>query len=244
MKSHSKSLLIATACLLASLPLSAGKNKSAAPDSKVVDEGTFAVMVNGERVATEIFNIRQNAQGSVSKSELKLKDGKAAQNAEMSMATNGNLIKYEWNDLEPPKGKNVVEPSNDFLVEHYGRPDGKTGDQPFLMPASSVILEDFFFSHRELLLWRYLGASCGKTGPGKCEFGKTQYGAIIPRQRMSSMVTVEYLGTEKGPVKGVPTDLTKYRIVTEGPDWFVWLDSSYKVQKIAVPETSTEVTRE
>ena len=236
--------LIVAACLLACLPLSAGKPKAPpAPPAKVVDEGTFSVIVNGSRVATETFSIKQNAQGSVSKSQLKV-DDKPTQDCEMSMGTNGNLIHYEWNDLMPPKGKNVVEPSNDFLVEHYARPDGKIGDQPFLMPASSIILEDAFFSHRELLLWRYFGTSCGK-GEGKgCEFAKTQFGIVIPRQRVSSMVTVEYLGPDKVTLKGTTRDLTKLRIITEGPDWFAWVDENYKLQKISVPEDGTEVTRD
>jgi len=245
LKLHSRYILIASAFLLAALPLMAGKPKAppVAPP-KVVDEGSFSVVVNGERVATETFTISQTAEGSVTKAEIKLKDGKPSQSSEMKMAGNGNLIVYQWDEMEPPKGKNVVEPSNDFLVEHYSRPDGKVGDQPFLMPASSVILDDFFFSHRQLLLWRYLGASCGKNGPKSCEFSKTQYGVVIPRQRLSSMVSVEYISIEKVAVKGVTKELTKFRLTTEGPEWFVWVDEAYKIQRISVPETATEVNRE
>lgn len=241
---HTKSLLIAAACLCASLPLVAGKPKNPPPPApKVVDEGTFSVSVNGARVLTETFSIKQNAQGSVTKSEVRV-SGKPTQNSEMTMGANGNLVRYEWNELEGTKGKNVVEPSNDFLVEHYAMPGGKVGDQPFLMPASSVILEDAFFSHRELLLWRYFGASCGKADGKGCEFAKAQYGVVIPRQRISSMVSVEYVGPERMNVKGAEKDLTKFRITTEGPDWFAWVDENFKVQKISVPEDGTEVTRD
>jgi hypothetical protein len=243
-KNITRNSLMVAACLLASLPLIAGKPKTPpAPPAKVVDEGTFSVIVNGSRVATETFSIKQNAQGSVSKSQLKVED-KPTQDCEMTMSANGNLIRYEWNDLMPPKGKNVVEPSNDFLVEHYARPDGKIGDQPFLMPSSSIILEDAFFSHRELLLWRYFGTSCAKSAGKACEFAKTQFGVVIPRQRISSMVTVEYLGPDKVDFKGTNRELTKLRIITEGPDWFAWVDENYKLQKISVPEDGTEVTRD
>jgi hypothetical protein len=239
-----RAVLLMAACMLSSLPLAAGKPKTPPPaQAKVVDEGTFTVTVNGARAATETFTIKQNAQGSVSKSQLKVED-KPTQDCEMTMAANGNLVRYEWNDLKVANGKNVVEPSNDFLVEHYAMPNGKVGDQPFLMPTSSIILEDAFFSHRELLLWRYLGASCGK-GEGKaCEFAKTQYGVIIPRQRISSMVTVEYLGPDKVMLKSGIKELTKFKLSTEGPDWFAWVDENYKLQKISVPEDGTEVTRD
>jgi hypothetical protein len=239
-----RAALMVAACLLASLPLSAGKPKTpSTPQAKVVDEGTFSVIVNGNRVATETFSIKQNAEGSISKSQLKVED-KPTQDCEMRMAASGNLIRYEWNDLRLTKGKNIVEPSNDFLVEHYATPEGKTGDQPFLMPASSIILEDAFFSHRELLLWRYFAASCGK-GEGKgCEFAKTQYGVIIPRQRISSMVTIEYVGMDKVLMKSGLKELSKFKIVTEGPEWFAWVDESFKLQKISVPEDGTEVTRD
>ena len=244
MKSRSALPLIAATCLIAVLPLSAGKPKNnPAPEAKVVDEGTFTVSINGSAVAQEQFTIKQNSVGSVSKSEVKL-EGKPSQNCEMSMASDGNLIKYEWNDLKDTKGKNVVEPSNDFLVEHYAMPEGKTGDQPFLMPASSPILEDFFFSHRELLIWRYLGASCSGKASGKCEFAKTQYGVIIPRQRMSSMVSIEFAGVEKTDIKGTQRELSKFHITTEGPDWFAWVDENFKVLKISIPESGTTVTRD
>jgi hypothetical protein len=239
-----RAALIVAACLLASLPLSAGKPKTPpTPQAKVVDEGTFSVIINGNRVATETFSIKQNAQGSVSKSQLKVED-KPTQDCEMTMAANGNLIRYEWNDLKMTKGKNVVEPSNDFLIEHYATPEGKIGDQPFLMPTSSIILEDAFFSHRELLLWRYFAASCGKGDGKSCEFAKAQYGTVIPRQRISSMVTIEYVGMDKVTLKGTPKDLSKFKIVTEGPDWFAWVDENFKLQKIAVPEDGTEVIRD
>jgi hypothetical protein len=236
-----KTFLVVASCVIACLPLNAGKPKAPpTPAAKVVDEGTFSVAINGNRVLTETFSIKQNAQGSVTKSEIRV-SGKPTQNSEMTMGANGNLIRYEWNDLQTAKGKNVVEPSNDFLVEHYAAPDGKVGEQPFLMPSSSVILEDAFFSHRELLLWRYFGASCGKM---PCQFTKTQYGVIVPRQRLSSMVSVEFVGSEKAVVKGTTKELSKFRITTEGPDWFAWVDEEFKIQKISVPEDGTEVVRD
>ncbi len=248
MKLKTKWTMVAAACILSTLPLVAGKPKQPVAGPSTVDEGTFNVFVNGARVASEVFSIKKQGDTNVTKSELRLGDGKPAQTAEMSLMGDGSLQKYEWKELEAPKGQNTVEPQNGFLIEHFSTPDGKIGDQPFLMPSTTTILDDFFFSHRQLLMWRYLGSSCvAQQQPPNakgCELSKTQFGVVVPRQRISSMVSIEYTGPDQITLKGQQRILSKFKMSTEGPDWFLWLDENYKLQKVTIPETNTEVVRE
>jgi hypothetical protein len=57
-------------------------------------------------------------------------------------------------------------------------------------------------------------------------------------------VTIEYVGMDKVLMKSGLKELSKFKIVTEGPEWFAWVDESFKLQKISVPEDGTEVTRD
>jgi hypothetical protein len=67
---------------------------------------------------------------------------------------------------------------------------------------------------------------------------------IVPRQQSSSQVTVEYTGQQKVLLRGSDQELSRFRFKTEGGDWNVWVDSAYKIQKIAIEGDNTEVVRD
>ncbi|HVZ17422.1 MAG TPA: hypothetical protein VG897_09925, partial [Terriglobales bacterium] len=97
----------------------------------MIDSGTFVVYMKGKKVASEKFEISQTPDLSVIKSELRIEDPKAEQKAELQLSPSGNLIRYEWN--ENGKGQAVVEPKDEFLVEHVTLTENsKTAEQPFL----------------------------------------------------------------------------------------------------------------
>ena len=77
------------------------------------------------------------------------------------------------------KAQATVTPSNDFLMERSTRkPDEKPEEQPFLLPASTSIIDDYFFIHREVLVWRSLATACKHDkGALQCPGSqKTQFG--------------------------------------------------------------------
>jgi hypothetical protein len=229
--------------VLASLFASAGSKKTAVA-GHVIDSGIFGVYVKGKRVAQEKFEIVQTPEMSIAKGELRLEDSKTAQLAEVQLAPNGNLIRYQWS--ESGKGQAVVEPKDEFLVEHVTLSEPqKSAEQPFILPTSTLIMDDGFFSQRELLLWRYLSTQCQpKQGEKGCTLVAQQYGVIVPRQQTSIQLTVEFKGSQKVNVRGTDMDLQRFELHTEGYDWTIWIDPSYKIQKIAVDAEGTEIYRE
>jgi len=231
-------LLVLSASVLA--PASSKKTVT----GQVVDSGTFGIYIKGKRVASEKFEIMQSPEMSVAKGELRLEDAKTAQKAELQLSPNGNLIRYEWS--ESGKGQLVVEPKDEFLVEHVTLTEPqKSAEQPFILSASTLVMDDGFFSQRELLLWRYLATQCQpKKGEKGCTLGSQQYGVIVPRQQTSIQLTVEYKGSQKVNVKGTDLDLQRFELHAEGYDWIIWIDSSYKIQKIAIDAEGTEIYRE
>jgi hypothetical protein len=228
---------------LTSLP-SAARSKKNVPAGQVIDSGTFDVFIKGKRVASEKFEITQTPDMSVAKAELRIDDDKTAQNAELQLAPNGDLIHYKWS--ESGKGEAVVEPKDEFLVEHVTLSEPqKRAEQPFVLPVSTLVMDDGFFSQRELLLWRYLATQCQmKPGDKGCSLASQQFGVIIPRQQTSSQITVEFKGSQKVNIKGTDLDLQRFELHGDGYDWTVWMDAGYKIQKIAIAQESTEVYRE
>ncbi len=235
--------VVAAACL--SLSVGGAAKKSEKP--QVVDSGSFGVFVNGRRVATEKFEIRQTGDASIATSEFKADDasGKVSQKAELQIASNGDLRRYTWHELDPGKAQEVVEPADQFLIEHIiPNPPDKPQDHPFLLPISTAVLDDYFFSHREILAWRYLAQACGGTMASGCKMTKTQFGVVIPRQRTSATVSIEYAGKENVLVRGVTRELDRFNLTTEGDQWALYLDENLKLLRIFIQSENTEVLRD
>jgi hypothetical protein len=226
----------------------AADKKTAAAAGKIVDSGSFGVFVNGKRVATETFQIEQMPDSSLVKSEIKTAAdaSKAVQTAELVIAANGDLRRYTWNESSPGKSSSVIEPQDQFLIQHIiTGPADKPIDQPYILPPSTVILDDYFFSHREVLAWRYLAGNC-RPDPGAsgCKLPRAQFGALIPRQRTSMLVNMEYVGRETINVHGQKRELSRFNLQSDGLDWGLWLDEEYKLIRVYIAADATEVVRD
>jgi hypothetical protein len=235
--------------LLASSLLTYGADKKTPAAVNVVDAGTFGIFIGGRRVATETFQIAQQGDGNVTRAELKVEDGtnKAVQKTELQLTGSGELRHYAWNEISPGKAQATVDPDAQFLMERISpSPQEKSIDQPFILPASTAILDDYFFSQRELLTWRYLGSNCSKNASGQieCKLTKAQFGALIPRQRASVLVTMEFVGREKVMIRGQQVELNRFNLQGEGLDWALWLDESHKLQRVLIASDATEVVRD
>jgi hypothetical protein len=205
--------------------------------------------MGGKRIATETFSIQQNKAGSVISSQFKTEEGtdKAAQTSELQLAPNGDIRKYEWKELSPGKAQATVAPNNDYLMEHIsGSPNEKAQDQPFMLPLSTSVLDDYVFIHREVLVWRYLASTCKREdGKVQCPANqKTQFGAINPHQRSSLPLSVEFQGRDKVSIRGADQELNKFVLRSEGGDWTLWLDDQFKLQRVLVTGDNTEVIRD
>jgi hypothetical protein len=226
----------------------AADKKTAVPAGKMVDSGSFGVFVNGKRVATETFQIEQMPDSSVVKSEFKTvaDAGKAVQTAELVIAANGDLRRYTWNESSPGKASSVIEPQDQFLVQHINSgPAEKPIEQPYILPPSTVILDDYFFSHREVLAWRYLAGNCRPDpGAGGCKLARAQFGALVPRQRTSMLVNMEYVGRETINVHGQKRELSRFNLQSDGLDWGLWLDEDYKLIRVYIAADAIEVVRD
>lgn len=229
--------------------LSPAADKKPQAPTKIVDSGSFGIFVKGQRVATEKFEIAQQGDGNITRAELKVDDGanKALQKAEMQLTASGELRHYSWNELSPGKAQATVDPDQQFLMERIvPSPSEKPIDQPFVLPTSTAILDDYFFSQRELLTWRYLGSNCAQnmSGQTQCKLAKAQFGALIPRQRVSMLVTVEFIGREKVTIRGQEFELNRFNLTGDGIDWAMWFDNTHKLQRVVIASDFTEVVRD
>jgi len=225
------------------------KDKEKEHEGQKVDAGSFGVFQNGHRVGTETFSIYQTGSGSVIDSEFKTDNAPtlAVQDSVMQLTSKGDIKRYEWKEVSPGMAQSVVVPNDDFLNQKWSAsPDEKQQEQPYLMPLSTSILDDYFFIHRELLAWRILGMVC-KQDKGQLQClpkQHTQFGTLNPHQHSSALVTGEFIGREKVNLKGGPQDLLKLELKSEAGTWQLWLDDQFKVMKMLVVGENTEVVRD
>jgi len=239
--------------LLLSFSLLAGAGDKSKPKDSTgqnVDSGSFGVFVNGQRMATETFSIQQGPAGSVATAQFKTEgnaQNQSSLSAEMEMTPTGELKKYEWKELSPGQARATVMPSNDFLTERVMKtPKDKPEEQPFMLPSSTSILDDYFFSHRQILVWRFLASACKQeNGQVKCPANqKTLFGALNPQQRAAMQISLEFTGRDKTKIRGAEQDYNRFVLKGDGSEWVMWVDDQFKLQRILIESDHTEVLRD
>jgi hypothetical protein len=238
------------ACCCAALCVNAfakEKDKAKQAGAEIVDSGVFGVYTSGARVATETFSIQQTAEGSIISSQFKSAQGErsAEQSSELQLTPSAELRRYEWKETSPEKMTATVTPNDAFLIERFTNgTDNKTNDQNFLLPASTAILDDYFFVQREVLAWKYLASVCKKdNGQLSCPHQKAQFGALNPHARSSMSVAIEFAGREKLTLHGAERELSKFLLSSETGDWAFWLDDQLKLVRLA-NDSGTEIVRD
>jgi hypothetical protein len=242
-------LAVGMSCLLLVWSAVAESGKDKEPAAQNVDSGSFGVFMNGRRVATEKFSIQQNPAGSLATSEFRTEPGAdpAAQSSELQLALNGDLRKYEWKELMPGKAQAVLVPNDSLLVERStNNPQDKEEEHPFLLPVSTSVLDDYFFVHREILVWKYLATSCHQDkGLVSCPQNQpVKFGVVNPHQRSSMLVSLAFTGRDKVQVRGAERELNHFVLKSDAGDWALWFDDQFKLMRILVASDNTEVLRD
>lgn len=224
------------------------KEKEKEHEGKQVDSGSFGVFQNGHRVGTETFSIYQTGNGSVIRSEFKTENAPTqdVQTSELQLTASGDLRRYEWKELSPDKAQSEVVPNEDFLNQKWSVGEEKEHEQPYLMPPSTNILDDYFFIQREVLAWRFLAAAC-KQDKGQVQCPprqRAQFGTLNPHQHASAPLSAESLGREKVNLKSGQQELNKLELKNDAGTWQLWLDDQWKVMRISIMGENTVVDRD
>jgi hypothetical protein len=236
---------VVLSCSLLAYP--SDKKDKAKPSVQTVDSGSFGVFVKGKRVVTETFSVEQQNDVSVIKAQLKEADNPGTiQKSELRLTSGGELIRYDWS--QESGGSLTVLPNNEFLIEKImATATSKPAEQPFLMPGTSVILDNNNFVQREVLIWRYLAADCKPEEGGlKCQQGPVEFGVLVPQDHTSIRVRVELVGKDKIPIHGAERELLRVNLTGESFEWALWVDAQdqFKVMRVAIPADSTEIVRD
>jgi hypothetical protein len=222
------------------------KNQSKGPQT--VDSGAFGIFVKGQRVANETFTVQQQNDASIITSQLKEIVGAdpVSQKSDLEINSKGELLRYNWS--QSSGGSLSVFPDNDFLKERIlSSGSAKAAEQAFLLPSTSAILDNNFFIHREVLIWRFLAADCkSESGGLKCQQDPGEFGVLVPQDRNSIHVRLELVGKEKITIRGAERELVRLNLKGENFEWALWVDDKdqFKLIRASIPADNTEVVRD
>lgn len=235
-----RSVVLSVAMMSALLSASDQKSPS------IVDSGQLSVVVNGQKVATENFTMQQGTDGSSVTSRLSFDNGatKAQQESDLELTPEGGIRKYTWEEKEPGKAKLTAEPQDKtFLVVHMKESEAaaaKDSTHPVDVSVTNIV-DDNFYSHVQVLLWRYLAMSCKTTQ--SCRFEEQKVPVFVPHQESAQTFTISFEGTDTLRMKNGKVEVGKYRVQTEGGEMHVWMQGM-KLVKLLMPGAAIEVTRE
>lgn len=223
------------------------KAKEKPPSKQMVDSGSYGVFENGRRVATETFSISTDNGVSTIKSSIQQPDtNQTNQTSEMQIASDGSLISYEWHEMQEPNAELTLVPKNEFLTEQLKQSaTSKPIEHPFLMPKTSIVLDDNFTVQREVFAWRFLASACQQE---KADFKCTAapFGTVDPQQVTSISVTAEPAGSNEITVHGVKRQLWQVNLKSDSENWSLWLDplDHYKLIRLTRDGVDMEVVRD
>lgn len=240
---------LATMVLLAVTAVAGEKPESTV--MSVVDAGSFGIIVQGRRVATETFKVEQSASFNRLSSELKSDAGSSAvtQTSELDLTPMGALKRYTWKETAPSKSQIVVEPQDaNFLTMRISEnPNAPSRDTTHALTPATSILDSNFYSHMELLAWKYMAIVCRpmpESGGSLCGQDKQKLPILVPRVQDSGLITVEFTGEQKIAMKGVQQRYKTFKLTTENGEWSLWLNEQNKLVRVIIPSENTEVVRD
>lgn len=240
-------LVFAASPIVLSAKSKDASSKEKLPVGKMVDSGTYGIFQNGRRVATEAFSISTENGVSTIDSRIEQPDtNQVNQTSKMQIASDGSLISYEWHEMQEPNAELTLLPKNEFLTEQLKQSaTSKPIEHPFLMPKTSLVLDDNFTVQREVFAWRFLASACQQEKTDfKCAV--TSFGTIDPQEANSIAVAAQPAGVDEITVHGVKRQLWRVNLKSDSENWSLWLDplDHYKLIRLTRDGVDMEVVRD
>jgi hypothetical protein len=213
---------------------SSGTNK---PDSKpqarlVADKGKFRIMVSGQPVGKEEFEIGPNgsdwsAHGS---SEIQSPQGNTHVSGTLTVHPDGTPAHYEWSTQGAKKASSAIAFSGTSATVELHLEGARPFTQQFTFASSLVVVLDNNLYHQYSLLARLYDWD---------KKGAQTFSVLVPQEMTPGTVTVDSMGEQELSGKKVQ----ELRVRTEDNEIDLFLDGP-KLMRVVAPAANAEIIRE
>jgi hypothetical protein len=206
---------------------------TASPDSAfVADKGKFRIMVSGQQVGKEEFEIGPSGNGWVAHgtSEIQNPKGSSRVTGTLNLKPDGVPARYEWSTEGAKKASSVIVFNGvDANVELHV--DGaRPYSQKFTFNSPRIAVLDNNLYHQYAILFRLYDWD---------KKGVQTFSVLVPQEITPGSITVEALG--KQDVGGA--SLEELRVKTEDNEIDAFFDGS-KLMRLLAPGANAEIIRE
>lgn len=197
-----------------------------------IDEGSFTLYRDGERIGREDFSIRSapGATGRVLVAQATIASGLRRLAPGLNADTAGFPAKYQCEIRD--SGRIVETYSGQAARERFAsrllRADGESARE-FRLPAGTVAVDDDVVHQ----LWFIVRRGAGATVP-----------VLVPRRNVVERVTVQAAGAERLSIDLRIYETTRYLLQGPGGDRQVWLAADGRIIKATLPALHLTAVRD
>ncbi|HUA00636.1 MAG TPA: hypothetical protein VMB02_09915 [Candidatus Aquilonibacter sp.] len=213
--------------LAAAVPL-----KSRAASGFAPDKGAFKILVNGQEIGTEQFDIGPNGTDWVARgtSEIHSPAGAMHVTGTLEFRDDGTPVRYDWSTQGAKKASETVT-FNGAVASIELRVEGaRPFTQTLTFSSPQVVILDNNLYHQYAVLAHVYDWQ--KKGP-------QTFSVLVPQENTPGTVTAESLGSQD--VDGKKLD--ELSVKTEDLEVDVYLDAG-RIARVVAPSSNAEIVRE
>jgi hypothetical protein len=198
----------------------------------VADRGKFRIMVNGQAVGKEEFEITPsgNDWSAHANSELQTPQGVMKVNGTLTLHADGTPIHYDWATQGIKKASSTIAFSGTSASVELHIEGARPFSQDFTFNTPLVSVLDNNLYHQYELLARLYDRDAK---------GPQTFTVLVPQEMTPGSVTVDSMGKQESGGK----QLEELRVRTEDNEIDLYLDGQ-KLMRLVAPAANAEIIRE
>jgi hypothetical protein len=222
----------AVALLCALVLFGAASSLNATPSAFTPDKGTFKILVNGQQVGKEEFEIAPSSGDWVARgtSDIQGADGTTHVTGTLEFHGDGTPVRYEWSTQGAKKAGAAIAFSGPTATIELRMEGARPFTQQLTFSTPMIVVLDNNLYHQYALLARLY--DWDKKGP-------QSFSVLVPQEITPGSVTVESLGTQD--ING--KKLEELSVKTEDLEVDLYLDGQ-RLVRIVSPSSNAEIIRE
>lgn len=227
--------LLATLLFLAVTPAifvrAAGTSKP--PSLFAPDKGDFRILVNGQQIGKEAFEISPSGGDWVAKgtSEIQSTDGLTHVSGSLQLHADGTPVSYEWSTQGAKKASATINFSGPTATIDLRLEGRRPFTQQFTFDSPQIAVLDNNLYYQYAVLARLYDRE---------KKGMQTFAVLVPQELTPGSVTVESLGEQN---TGGAKKLEELLVKTEDLEVDLFLDGP-KLVRIVAPSTNAEIVRQ
>ncbi len=228
------SIVAATAVLLAAASVLTGAAAEGAKSLSVFtpEKGSFKILVNGQQMGKEDFEIGQNGGNWVAKgsSEIQSADGVTRVSGTLQLHADGTPVSYEWSTQGAKKAGATVNFNGATATIELHLEGRRPFTQQFTFGSPQIAVLDNNLYYQYAVLARLYDRE---------KKGTQTFSVLVPQELTPGSLTVESLGEQNA---GGGKKLEELVVKTEDLEVDLFLDGE-KLMRVVAPSTNAEIDR-